>query len=249
MQKNLTTTSRVVGGLAAAAVLLMGSAAFAMTAEDYSLFGDASYTAGNASARAVHLVSDATPGFGGIDYTVDAGTTFADLTTLSTDYMLESDDTCVGGSPRFQINLDNGAGDTGNIFAYFGTDSGGAPCVVGAWSNTGDFLEAGRLLDTSQLDGGTFYDSYAAALAKYSAYEVTGIQVVVDASWAAADNEQAVDIDNTLINSVLFTYEVPVPTDANQCKNGGWQNLADNEGNAFKNQGQCVSFVSKNKNN
>ena len=35
----------------------------------------------------------------------------------------------------------------------------------------------------------------------------------------------------------------PVPTDKNQCKDGGWMTLTDNLGNPFKNQGQCVSFV------
>jgi hypothetical protein len=34
-----------------------------------------------------------------------------------------------------------------------------------------------------------------------------------------------------------------VPTDKDQCKNGGWQNLADDQGEPFPNQGQCVSFV------
>jgi len=37
--------------------------------------------------------------------------------------------------------------------------------------------------------------------------------------------------------------EYVVPTSKDQCKKDGWKTLADNEGNAFKNQGQCVSFV------
>lgn len=39
------------------------------------------------------------------------------------------------------------------------------------------------------------------------------------------------------------TLTTPVPTDKDQCKNGGWQNLANDQGEPFKNQGQCVSFV------
>ena len=27
-----------------------------------------------------------------------------------------------------------------------------------------------------------------------------------------------------------------------QCKNGGWQNMQDANGNSFKNQGDCVSY-------
>lgn len=34
-----------------------------------------------------------------------------------------------------------------------------------------------------------------------------------------------------------------IPTDKNQCKNGGWQNLRNDKGMSFKNQGDCVSFV------
>jgi hypothetical protein len=233
-------TMAVVGALGMASM----AAAF-HSPQHYSLFGDASYVSpGNASSRAVHLVSDTSPGYGGIDYGVEASTTFASLTTLATDYRLEADDMCVGGSPRFQINIvDPNTGIEKNIFAYFGTDSAGAPCIPGTWANTGDFLETGRLLDTSQLTGGTFYDPYTAALAKYGTWVVTGIQVVDDSAWAALDGEHAVDIDNTAINSTLFTYEVPTATMATQCKNGGWKNYADNQGHTFKNQGDCVSFV------
>jgi hypothetical protein len=34
-----------------------------------------------------------------------------------------------------------------------------------------------------------------------------------------------------------------VPTSKAACKNGGWQELTDNNGTAFKNQGDCVSYV------
>lgn len=235
---------RVIGVLAAGVVatFALASVAFAFhSPEHYTLFGDAAYTSpGNASARAVHIASD--PGFGGINFPAESGLTFADLTTLSSDYNIEADDACLGGSPRMQIKVETPANGVKNIFAYFGIDSAGAPCVVGAWANSGDFLEVGRLLDTSQV-GGTFYDPYANALLNYGSYPVVSIQVVADASWAFADNEQALDIDNTLINSTLFTYEVPVATNKDQCKSGGWMNYADDEGNSFKNQGDCVSYV------
>jgi hypothetical protein len=34
-----------------------------------------------------------------------------------------------------------------------------------------------------------------------------------------------------------------VATNKDQCKNGGWQTLSDNSFRAFKNQGDCVSFI------
>jgi hypothetical protein len=35
----------------------------------------------------------------------------------------------------------------------------------------------------------------------------------------------------------------PRPTTEDQCKGGGWQSLGDEQGQPFRNQGQCVSFV------
>lgn len=34
-----------------------------------------------------------------------------------------------------------------------------------------------------------------------------------------------------------------VPTNKDQCKHGGWQDLADDQGQPFANQGRCVSYV------
>jgi nitrous oxidase accessory protein NosD len=36
---------------------------------------------------------------------------------------------------------------------------------------------------------------------------------------------------------------LPTPTSKDDCKNGGWMQLADDQGNKFKNQGDCVSYV------
>jgi hypothetical protein len=35
----------------------------------------------------------------------------------------------------------------------------------------------------------------------------------------------------------------PAPTTTAQCRNGGWRSLVDDQGQPFKNQGQCVRFV------
>jgi len=227
-------------------LLTMTSVAFALhSPEHYSFFGESSYVSpGNASNRAVHLVSDSSPGYGGVTYEVESGMTFADLTALGTDYRFESDDSCAGGSPRFQVGVaspDNT--DTGNIFVYIGPTPSYSGCVPLVWSSTGDLLEGANPIDTSQLNAGIFYDPYATALTKYGSYTVTGIKLVADAGWAFSDGEQALDADNTLINTTLFTYEVPVPAAKNECKNGGWMTMGRPDSTPFKNQGDCVSFV------
>jgi len=34
-----------------------------------------------------------------------------------------------------------------------------------------------------------------------------------------------------------------VPTTKDDCKQGGWRNLEDDQGRPFLNQGACISFV------
>lgn len=52
----------------------------------------------------------------------------------------------------------------------------------------------------------------------------------------------SVELNVTATVAVTTTPNL-VPTTANQCKGGGWQELTDNAGTSFKNQGDCVSFV------
>jgi len=45
--------------------------------------------------------------------------------------------------------------------------------------------------------------------------------------------------------SIEITFDAtPVATSDDQCKKGGWQSVTDDLGNFFKNQGDCVSYVS-----
>lgn len=39
----------------------------------------------------------------------------------------------------------------------------------------------------------------------------------------------------------------PTPTAKDDCKSGGWENLVDSSGDSFKNQGDCVSYVTTGK--
>ncbi len=231
--------------------------ALAFAPNDYSLFGGAQYVSpGNASARAVQLISSTTVPYSGIDYGVGSTTkTFADITHLSTDYMFEAG-SCGGGSPRFQINVvdPTATSTTKNIFVYLGDAPNYTNCPTGVWTNSGELIGSSTV-DTSQLTGGTFYDTYAHALATYGTWQVTGVQLVADAGWAFPATGQVVDVDNTVVATTTYTYEEvappvsTVPTTAAQCRNGGYATLTDNNGKTFKNQGDCISFVaSKGKN-
>lgn len=51
----------------------------------------------------------------------------------------------------------------------------------------------------------------------------------------------------SLATVVVLPAPPPTPTTKEQCKNGGWRELADGSGTPFKNQGDCVSFVATGK--
>ncbi|HKS29867.1 MAG TPA: hypothetical protein VJS44_18735 [Pyrinomonadaceae bacterium] len=220
--------------------LLCTSLAFGKKASAgaYELFGEAQLVSpGNASPTAAQLRSDNDPGYGGIDLGIPTGITFADLEKLSTDFNLTEGD-CGGGSPRFQINvLIPNTTTVKNIFVYLGTPPNYNLCTPG-WQSSGDLLETGKTVDTSQL-GGNFYDPYDSAVAAYGSYEVVGLQLVTDAGWSQVGGVQTSLVDNIMVNNTLFSFE-----SADTCKNGGWQQFYAAPG-PFKNQGQCVSYFAK----
>jgi hypothetical protein len=219
----------LVGALA----LVLGIGVSA-AASGYTLFGDATLVSpGNGSATAVQLTSSSSgAGYGGIDFSVPSGMTFGSITNLATDYNF-AHNSCAGGSPRFQINVDGA-----NAFVYIGPPPGYIGCPMNVWTSSGNLATSAGFVDTSQLPGGTFYDTFASADAKYGNDPVAGIQLVADGGWKFEDGIQTVLIDNTQINDTTYTYEPPAK---NGCKNGGWKNLTDNNGQPFANQGDCVS--------
>ena len=219
------------------------AAGVALAAPGYTFFGEADYVLpGFNSMRAVEMISDDDPGFGGLDFDVAAGGTFADLDSIATDFNATD---CGGGSPRFQINVIDGNGDPKNIFAYIG-DFPNYNCTTDTWLSSGDLLETGKFVDTSQV-GGTFYDPYDTAVANYGALEVTGIQLVTDASWLFGS--QTVKADNADIDGTVYTFEPSASELKETCKKGGWMAFdgSDESGGfgPFKNQGQCVSTFAK----
>jgi hypothetical protein len=217
----------------ASLAMIQGSTAVAQ--DGYNLFGTATPVhPGHNSDTAIQL-SSVGGTFGGINFdetsVTPTVTTLATLQNLSTDYMFTTG-SCGLGSPRFQINV-GGA----NIFVYIGPPPNYTGCAEDVWVSTGDLLEAALFVDTSQLPGGTFYDTWASALIKYGSMAVTGIQLVSD------NANQVVLVDNVMINGTLFTFESQVvnPNDKERCKNGGWQTMTTGPG-PFKNQGDCVSY-------
>lgn len=54
------------------------------------------------------------------------------------------------------------------------------------------------------------------------------------------------DVETDLVNFNGTTYNFQTtnePSSKDACKKGGWQNLTDDEGDPFRNQGQCIKYV------
>ncbi len=70
------------------------------------------------------------------------------------------------------------------------------------------------------------------------------------ASGPSTDLTFAADPDNTsfcgpVLDNVSATVTIPVELTGADCKNGGWRSMSDDEGNPFRNQGDCVSFYAR----
>jgi hypothetical protein len=138
-------------------------------------------------------------------------------------------------APRYSITLPGGK----SVLVYFGP----APSFTGCGSalqSTGNVATGSTLrVDSTQL-GGPFYGTWAQAVALACSQTITDLKIVVDADWVAGDNPQSVTLSDVMLNGTTFGPAVGPPTSAAQCKDGGWSTFTSP---AFKNQGQCVSFV------
>lgn len=154
--------------------------------------------------------ASATNDSSGATFTDVGVTTFASLTALSTEFNVTDDD-CGGGSPRFQIGVQTPSG-TKNIHVYLGPTPSFTGCTANAWLASGNLIGAADLrFDTTQLPGGTFYDSYAHALTLAGSFAVTSLRIVVDSGWFFPDKEQTVLIRNLRVNAALFFQPQAVP--------------------------------------
>ena len=183
----------------------VGSSTAKAAPAGYSLFGDARIvTPGDASRHAVRLDSNALDKqtYGGINFKIPKGTTFATIQNLATAYYFIHN-SCGGGSPRFQINV---LGVNANV--YIGPPPNYTGCPVNVWTTTGNLVSPTSFVDTSQLPGGAFYDTFASADAKYGSDAVTGIQLVTDGEWFFPSNKlQTVLVDNVMINNKTYGFE------------------------------------------
>ena len=129
-------------------------------------------------------------------------------------------------------------------------------------------VAAGQMWSSrSVTDGGSCVLSAGFGGAPF--YTLAGLQancpnaVVIGFGVNIGSNNPSYDVETDGVNYNGTTYDfeldpvatptpsatptpLPVPTSKDACKNGGYKTLTDQNGNPFKNQGQCVSYVNHN---
>ena len=148
-------------------------------------------------------------GYGIADVNFPSGSTFSGLTSLSTDYVL-TQGTCVGGAPRYQIDLLSPDMTTGiSLFLYFGTPPFGG-CGAGMQSEANVI---GGSVPEWQVFGGGFnsniFYTYSQVQSMFGNWSLEDAQIAVDGGWdqtggSATSGTQQVLVMNWNVNGTVF---------------------------------------------
>ena len=132
-----------------------------------------------------------------LSYTPNTPLTFNDVANLASDYAFTTGN-CYGGSLRWSVRVS----PTQSVSIYYGTYPSFASCT-GSDSQSGMNLigQPDLRYDTSQLPGGTFYDSYAHAQTLVGTTNITRASLVLDSGWAG---DQRVTLSSATVNGDTF---------------------------------------------
>jgi len=220
-------------------------------------------TADTRPGGAVNFVSDATApsGSGALQLTTDLTTTskaqymhaadvpLADVTDLSY-YTKQNSATFAQGDPSYQIPAfltGTSTGFTTLVFEpYYNVTQGAVvPGTWQQWDVANGLFWSSR---TVACSNGTIVGS-AGGPAAYTLGEIRTMcpdATVAGFGVSVGSNNPGYDVETDLVNFNGTAYDFEVtnsPTDKDQCKNGGYADYTDANGQPFTNQGQCVSFT------
>jgi hypothetical protein len=219
-------------------------------------------TADTRPGGAVNFVSDPTSPYpsGALQLTTDATTTakaqylkaenaaLADVTALS--YYTKQNSGPIHAAAAYQLPVDlNGAGTGGfTTFVYEPYQNG--VVTNGNWQQWD--VDAGQFWSTRSFSEGSCTVVAGGGGAPF--YTLAGLQsacpdaVVLGFGVNIGSNNPSYDVetDGVTFNSTTYDFELyNVAKNKDQCKKDGYKNVTDANGNAFKNQGQCVSYTNK----
>jgi hypothetical protein len=179
-------------------------------------------------------------------YLTEVDVALADVTELG--YSTRQLAGPVHAAPSFQVVADlNGDAEGGFTTLVYEPYQNGvvAPDVWQSWDvDAGQFWSSrtfseGTCQVTAGAGGAPFY-TLAGLMASCPDAVVQAIGVNVGSYNPGYD----VHTDGVAFNGTLYDFELTnTPVTKDDCKDGGYMSLTDASGNAFKNQGQCVSSV------
>jgi hypothetical protein len=190
---------------------------------------------------ALRLQTDATTAAKAGLYThTMAGTPLSSVTNLSY-WTYQAAGNVPVADASYQLQVDTGCGFTTLVYEPYWN---GAP-VAGTWQqwdvSSGLFWSSKTVVcGTSTLiagAGGPPLYTLAQVQAMFPNATVAGIGVNI----GTYNPNYDVAVDGVQFNDTTYNFELGTrPTTKDECKNGGWQSFNDP---AFKNQGDCVSYV------
>jgi hypothetical protein len=135
-----------------------------------------------------------------VSFAPSPAVTFAQITTLSTNYIFTSGN-CHGGSLRWSVST-----SAGHVFIYYGGYPNFTDCTTAGNNQSGVNMigQPDLRYDTSQIAGGTFYDSYAHALTLVGTLPVTAATLVIDSGWGG---DQTLTISDTTVNDNVYQWD------------------------------------------
>jgi len=196
-------------------------------------------------------------------YMHTANTALSDVKTLSysTNQVAASSTT---GDPSYQLvvclgGLNNNTCTGGTTLVYEPYWNTGTQTVqANTWQNwtdvaTGQFWSSKTYNDTTNTSctvtagsGGAPFYTLADLTTNCPKAQVVGFGVNI----GTYNPSYVTEVDNVVFNDWTYDFQLTnVPNSKDQCKNNGFNAYTDENGNAFKNQGDCVSFTNGNNGN
>lgn len=133
--------------------------------------------------------------FSFLSFTPTSPLLFSQITTLSAAYTFTQGN-CHGGSLRWSVRVS----PTQSVFIYYGDYPNFTNCTIPTQSGANMINLADLRYDTSQV-GGTFYDSYAGAMALVGGMNIVRASLVLDSGWGG---DQVVTLTSATVNSNTF---------------------------------------------
>jgi hypothetical protein len=212
---------------------------------DVNFINDAS-APGNPHYGALQLTTDATT-TSKAQYLHDANTPLSSVNELS--YSSKQNSASIPeGDPSYQLLVDlNGSAVGGfTTFVYEPYENGVVtPGVWQSWDvDSGQFWSSRSFSDgtCTVVAGGGGAPFYTLAQLQTTCPNATAVGFGVN----IGSNNPSYDVEADLVdfNGTTYNFEpFATPSNKDACKNNGYKNLTDQNGVAFKNQGQCVSWT------